>query len=73
MNHRDYIFMTKINNELINPLSEFSIMQLNIYKENLSKLKDIDDKYNEYKDLLDEEKSSHEGLINPSANWYENI
>ena len=56
--------MTKINNELINPLSEFSIMQLNIYKENLSKLKDIDDKYNEYKDLLDFAKNNYYKISN---------
>ena len=51
--------MTKINNELINPLSEFSIMQLNIYKENLSKLKEINDKYNEYQDLLNYAKNNY--------------
>ena len=48
--YQDYIknikdLMTKINNELINPLTEFSNMQKNIYKENLSKLNDINIKY----------------------------
>ena len=43
--------MTKINNELINPLTEFSNEQTNIYNENLLKLKNIYIKYTEHKDL----------------------
>ena len=45
--------MNKINNELINPLKEFSSEQLNIYEENVNKIKDINEAYKEYKDLLD--------------------
>ena len=51
--------MTKINNELINPLTEFSNEQTIIYKENVSKLKDINIKYNEYKDLLSFAKNNY--------------
>ena len=62
--YQDYInnikdLMTKINNELINPLTEFSNMQKNIYKENLSKLNDINIKYNEHKDLLNYAKNNY--------------
>ena len=54
----DYInnvktLMNKINNELINPLKEFSSEQLNIYKENIYKIKNINENYKESKDLLD--------------------
>ena len=37
--------MNKINNELINPLTEFSSEQLNIYEENIKKLNEINDNY----------------------------
>ena len=62
--YQDYInnikdLMTKINNELINPLTEFSNEQNIIYEENLSKLKDISIKYNKYKDLLNYAKNSY--------------
>ena len=54
----DYInnvktLMNKINNELINPLKDFSSEQLNIYKENIYKIKNINENYKESKDLLD--------------------
>ena len=61
---QDYIIniqklMNKINLELINPLVEFSNEQLNIYEENLKKLKDISNNYKEYKDLLDYSKNNY--------------
>ena len=51
--------MNKINNELINPLTEFSSEQLNIYEENIKKLNEINDNYKEYKDLLDFSKNNY--------------
>ena len=56
--------MTKINNELINPLKVFSTEQTNIYKENISKLKDINIKYKESKDLLDFAKNNYYKISN---------
>ena len=55
---QDYInniksLMTKINNELINPLIEFSTEQSKIYEENIKKINKINENYKEYKDLLD--------------------
>ena len=51
--------MNKINNELINPLKEFSSEQLKIYEENINKIKDINENYKEYKDLLDYTKNNY--------------
>ena len=51
--------MNKINNELINPLTEFVSEQSNIYEENIKKLKEINDNYNVYKDLLDYSKNNY--------------
>ena len=51
--------MNKINNELINPLTEFVSEQSNIYEENIKKLKEINDNYNAYKDLLDYSKNNY--------------
>ena len=51
--------MNKINNELINPLTEFSSEQLNIYEENIKKLNKINDNYKEYKDLLHFSKNNY--------------
>ena len=67
--YQDYInnikdLMTKINNELINPLTEFSNEQTNIYKENLSKLKDLSIKYNEYQNLLNYAKNNYYKISN---------
>ena len=61
---QDYInniksLMNKINNELINPLTEFSSEQLKIYEENIKKIKDINEIYNDYKDLLDYSKNNY--------------
>ena len=39
--------MNKINNKLINPLTEFSSEQLNIYEEKIKKLNEINDNYKE--------------------------
>jgi len=55
---QDYInniktLMTKISNELINPLIEFSTEQSKIYEENIKKINKINENYKEYKDLLD--------------------
>ena len=62
--YQDYInkikdLMTKISNELINPLTEFNNELTNIYKQNLSKLKEISIKYNEFKDLLNYAKNNY--------------
>ena len=67
--YTDYIsnikdLMTKINNELINPLTEFSNEQTNIYNENLLKLKNIYIKYTEHKDLLNFAKSNYYKISN---------
>ena len=56
--------MTKINNELINPLTEFSNEQINIYEENISKLKELNIKYKQYKDLLDYAKYNYYKISN---------
>ena len=56
--------MNKINNELINPLTEFCSEQLNIYEENIKKIKDINENYKEYKDLLDYTKNNYYKLSN---------
>ena len=55
--------MNKINNELINPLTEFSSEQLNIYKENIKKLNEINDNYKEYKNLLNFSKNNYYKII----------
>ena len=56
--------MTKINNELINPLTVFSNEQTIIYQENLSKLKAIYVKYTLQKDLLDFAKNNYYKISN---------
>ena len=56
--------MTKINNELINPLTEFSKEQTIIYEENLSKLKNIYIKHTLQKDLLDYTKNNYYKISN---------
>ena len=61
---QDYInniktLMNKINNELINPLTEFSSEQLKIYEENIKKINNINENYKEYKDLLDYAKNNY--------------
>ena len=51
--------MTKINNELLNPIDEFSSEQSKIYKENLKKLNEIYNNYKESKNLLDFAKNNY--------------
>ena len=53
------LLMNKINNELINPLLEFSFEQNKIYEENINKIKEINENYKEYKDLLDYTKNNY--------------
>ena len=53
------VLMTKISNELINPLIEFSSEQSIIYDENIEKIKELSEKYNEYKDLLDYSRNNY--------------
>ena len=53
------VLMDKINNELINPLNEFSSEQLKIYDENIKKIKDINSKYKDYNNLLEYSKNNY--------------
>ena len=60
--------MNKINNELINPLKEFSSEQLKIYEENIKKIRNINENYQEYKDLLDYSKNNYYKLSYKAKN-----
>ena len=60
--------MNKINNELINPLKEFSSEQLKIYEENIKKIGNINENYREYKDLLDYSKNNYYKLSYKAKN-----
>ena len=60
--------MDKINNELINPLKEFSSEQLKIYEENIKKIRNINENYQEYKDLLDYSKNNYYKLSYKAKN-----
>ena len=53
------LLMNKINNELIDPLLEFSSEQSKIYEENINKIEEINKNYKEYKDYLEYAKNNY--------------